>query len=153
MRSRVKLLHTADWHWGLVSWRDSPRSVDRNPEIRSALEDIYNHAFSERPDCILIAGDVFNHYVAPSESDAKEIISFMIELSKIAPIVMVLGNHDWRGLSTYNLFSLDWGYTSFPLFLLRGGPFRGYRWVEGLLLPLFPVEKPFEKLYLWRASG
>lgn len=114
--------------------------MDRNPEIRSALEDIYNHAFSERPDCILIAGDVFNHYVAPSESDAKEIISFMIELSKIAPIVMVLGNHDWRGLSTYNLFSSRLGiYILSSLSSPEEGPLENIDGLRVFCFPYFPL--------------
>ncbi len=101
----MKLLHTADWHWGAKSWRDSSRSIDRNPEIESALKELLDYAYLNKPDCILVGGDVFNYPTAPSESDAKKVLSLVIEFSKIAPVVLVLGNHDWKGLSTYDPFS------------------------------------------------
>lgn len=140
MREAIRLLHTADWHWGLISWRDSPRSVDRNPEIEAALEDIYNYALKGKPNCILIAGDVFNHYLAPSESDAKKVLSFIIELSKIAPVVMVLGNHDWRGLSTYHLFSSRLGiYIFSSLSSPNEGPFEEIDGLRIFCFPYFPL--------------
>jgi len=107
--------------------------VDRNPEIRKALDEIYEYAFSNKPDCILICGDLFNHYVAPSENDAKEVLSRIIEFSKIAPVAIVLGNHDWRGLATYNPFSSRMGI--YILSTLGEEPLEA---IENLRLYYFP---------------
>lgn len=146
MRETLRLLHTADWHWGLVSWRDSPRSIDRNPEIEVALEDIYNYAYIGKPNCVLIAGDVFNHYLAPSESDAKRVLSFVIELSKIAPVVMVLGNHDWRGLSTYHLFSSHLGiHILSSLSSPETGPLEDIDGLRIFCFPYFPLRNFLKK--------
>ncbi len=138
MRETIRLLHTADWHWGLKSWKDSPRSKDRNPEIRSALERLYTYAQKRKPDYILIAGDLFNHYTAPSESDAKEILSFLIDFSRIAPVLVVLGNHDWRGLATYHLFSSRVG-----IYILSslGEPLEAFDGIRIFYFPYFPLRR------------
>ena len=51
MKKKVKILHTADWHLGLVSWR-SRREVDRGEEQKEALEQLTEVAEKEksRPD-------------------------------------------------------------------------------------------------------
>lgn len=90
----LKILHTADWHLGLVSWK-SHREVDRLEEQRECLARLLEVAQRERVDIILHAGDLFHqHYHPPKEAIqlASEVI---LELSRLAPFVWVIGNHDW----------------------------------------------------------
>ncbi|MCS7233121.1 MAG: metallophosphoesterase [Synergistetes bacterium] len=147
MRRSIRLLQTADWHWGRVSWKDSPRAVDRNPEIRRALEEIYDYSYKNKPDCILICGDIFDHYVAPSEIEAKEVLSLIIDFSKIAPVVIVLGNHDWRGLATYHPFSSRMGIHI--LSSLCESPFEEIDGLRIFYFPYFPLRNLLKK---YRAS-
>ena len=52
MKKKIKILHTADWHLGLVSWK-TRREVDRGEEQREALEnqiEQHNHIIMDLYD-------------------------------------------------------------------------------------------------------
>ncbi len=90
----LKILHTADWHLGLVSWK-THREVDRLEEQKECLAKLLEVAQREQVDLILHAGDLFHQHYHPPKEAIQLAAEVILELSRIAPFVWVLGNHDW----------------------------------------------------------
>lgn len=89
----VKILHTADWHVGRAI-----RGRSRADEHRAVLREITTIAEREQVDLIAVAGDIFD-VVAPTAESEEIVYQALLALARIAPIVMVAGNHDnWRRL-------------------------------------------------------
>ena len=88
--SRMKLLHTADWHLG--------KRLDhfsRLEEQKAVMDEICEIADREEVDAVLIAGDLFDH-INPS---IEAIELFYHTLKKLAnegkrPVIGIAGNHD-----------------------------------------------------------
>jgi exonuclease SbcD len=85
-----RILHTADWHLGR---RLEGRS--RHDEQAAVLDEICRIADDERVDVVLIAGDVFDSFVPPAESEAL----FYRTMARLADgarraVVVLAGNHD-----------------------------------------------------------
>jgi len=97
----MKILHTADWHIGLRSWKIE-KETDRKEEIKNSLEQIVEGAKKEKVDLIIIAGDVLHENRNPSADSLSLLMEYLSKFSKIAPTVVVLGNHDWIGLLSYS---------------------------------------------------
>lgn len=107
MKRRVKVLHTADWHLGLVSWK-MLGGVDRQVEQRECLEKMIEQARTERVDVIVHAGDLFHQYHQPPRETIRLAIEALMELKTIAPVVWVIGNHDWYAIDALkNVFPKD----------------------------------------------
>ncbi len=109
----MKILHTADWHAGLISWKNSKRT-ERNDEIEMVLDQILEIAKTEDVDLVLVAGDVVHDRNSPNLRTLEIVLKALKGLSEIAPTVLVLGNHDWEGLLTYgklieNLWVIGFG--------------------------------------------
>ena len=86
----MKILHTADWHIG--------RTLDGNDlhgEQRIVLDQIVEMANEKKPDVIVMAGDLFD-LPSPSADSQHLCHKYIIELGKIAPVVIIPGNHDSR---------------------------------------------------------
>jgi len=86
----MRLLHSADWHIG--------RTLDGNNlhgEQRIVLDQIVEMANEEKPDVIVIAGDLFD-LPSPSADSQNLCHEYIIELGKIAPVLIIPGNHDSR---------------------------------------------------------
>jgi exonuclease SbcD len=84
----MKLLHTSDWHVGKTL-----RGKNRNDEHRDVLAELTRLADERRVDLVLVAGDVFDS-AAPT-ADAENIVyRALLDLSEVAPVVIVSGNHD-----------------------------------------------------------
>jgi len=87
----MKLFHLSDLHIGL-------KLVNRDisEDQRYVFKQIVSYAGEQKPDAILIAGDIYDRSM-PS-ADAVELFdSFLCELSGAAPnaeIMMISGNHD-----------------------------------------------------------
>jgi len=86
----MRILHTADWHLGR---RIEGRS--RHDEQAAALDEICRIAEEERADAVLIAGDVFDTYQPPTESENL----FYTTLTRLADggrraVIVIAGNHD-----------------------------------------------------------
>lgn len=90
----LKILHTADWHLGLVSWR-SHREVDRFEEQKECLERLVRTAKEERVDLVIHAGDLFHQYYHPPKEAIRLAADTIMGLLEVAPFVWVIGNHDW----------------------------------------------------------
>ncbi|MBI1886624.1 MAG: exonuclease SbcCD subunit D C-terminal domain-containing protein [Chloroflexi bacterium] len=85
----MRFLHTSDWHIGKTL-----RNLRRDGEFRGALEEVLTIARTERVDCLLVAGDVFDSAVPPPEAE-RIAFDFFRELAGAGiPAVIVGGNHD-----------------------------------------------------------
>ncbi|HHH54672.1 MAG TPA: exonuclease subunit SbcD [Bacteroidetes bacterium] len=86
----MKILHTADWHLG-----KKLEGYSRLPEQKDVLDEICKIAQEEKPDAILISGDVYDTYNPPIE--AVELFYKTVKsLSRNAsiPVFVIAGNHD-----------------------------------------------------------
>lgn len=84
----VRILHTSDWHVGRRI-----RGRDRSEEHRAVLAELVGYADSKDVDLTLVAGDVFD--TASPTAAAEEIVwKTLLDLSDIAPVLVVAGNHD-----------------------------------------------------------
>lgn len=85
-----KILHTADWHLGR-----SLNNFDLLEDQAHVLQQIVDYAAAERPDVVILAGDIFDRSVAPVSAVklfgevARQIVS---DLG--IPLVAIAGNHD-----------------------------------------------------------
>ena len=88
-RENMRILHTSDLHLG-KRIHETPLGDDQ----RHMLDEIARIASEERPDALVIAGDVFDRAV-PSEEAVTMFGEFLDEVSGIVPDVLVIaGNHD-----------------------------------------------------------
>lgn len=87
----MKFIHTADWHLGKLFYgtylTDEQAWILRNQFLPLVDE--------ERPDVILLAGDVYDRSVPPAE--AVELFDEMVSeicLARKIPFLVISGNHD-----------------------------------------------------------
>jgi len=82
----MKILHIADVHW---------RGLTRHDEYRESFEDLFNQARELQPDAFAIAGDIVH---SKTQGISPELIDclnwWFTEMSRIAPVHVMLGNHD-----------------------------------------------------------
>lgn len=87
----MKIIHTADWHLG-----DSFHGYDRTQEHEHFLDWLKTVILAERPDVLLMAGDVFDN-ANPSAGAEQMFYSFLAQataLHKGLRIIITAGNHD-----------------------------------------------------------
>lgn len=86
----MRILHTSDWHLGRTLHKESLAEAQRD-----AMRQIQHIATEEDVDLVVVSGDVFDHTMPPAE--ALEILeASLVELLKVAPVVLTAGNHDSR---------------------------------------------------------
>ncbi len=86
----MKFLHTADWHLGKLV--HGVYMTEDQEEILARFIDI---AASEKPDAIIIAGDLYDRSVPPA--DAVNLLNktlYQLNVEMNIPIVAISGNHD-----------------------------------------------------------
>ncbi|MGL5042319.1 MAG: exonuclease SbcCD subunit D [Culicoidibacterales bacterium] len=125
----MKLLHTADWHLGKIV-----NGVSMLDEQRYILRQIIEIAKQEEVDGIIIAGDLYDKSVPPTEA-VKLLNDTLYELNVLRkiPIFAISGNHDsaerlsfgtaWyeqnnlylAGKLTYDIMPVEWGDAQFWL--------------------------------------
>lgn len=85
----MKLLHTSDWHVGKVL-----KGHSRQDEQIAALAAVVAVARDERPDLVIVAGDLFDT-AAPSPDATKIVTRALSALHGTgAEVVVIAGNHD-----------------------------------------------------------
>ncbi len=90
----MRLLHTSDWHLG-----QSLHDFDRTYEHQQFLDWLLALIATERPDVLLIAGDVFDN-ANPSAGAQHQLYRFLTAARERMPhlsIVIIAGNHDSPG--------------------------------------------------------
>src|SRR5882724_3278792 len=85
----VKILHTSDWHVGKVL-----KGHARLDEHIKVLFDIVEIAREERPDLVIVAGDLFD--TAAPTPDAKRVVTRALSALRAtgAFVIAIGGNHD-----------------------------------------------------------
>lgn len=84
----MRLLHTSDWHLGR-----GLLGVDLHEAQEGVLAQIVTAARVEEVDAVLISGDIFDRAVPPVAS-VRLWSRILGELSALAPVVVIPGNHD-----------------------------------------------------------
>jgi len=97
VKTSLKILHTADWHLGLVSWQRLA-GIDRGEEQREALEQMITVAHEEKVDLVVHSGDLFHQYNRPPRNAIAMAVEAIMRFRSIAPFVWVVGNHDWYAM-------------------------------------------------------
>ncbi len=88
----MKLLHTADLHLGQILYQH----YDRGDEHAAIFDQLTEIALRERPDALLVCGDVFD-IQQPSARVWREFNDRFVALRRAVPdmqIVITAGNHD-----------------------------------------------------------
>ncbi|WUH97770.1 exonuclease SbcCD subunit D [Spirillospora sp. NBC_00431] len=89
----MKLLHMSDSHIGGTVTAGTGRGHSRYSDFAAVLTEIVGIAGDVQPDLIVHTGDVFDRHV-PSPEDFELAVRALVELSAIAPTVVIRGNHD-----------------------------------------------------------
>lgn len=86
----MKFIHTADWHIGKIV-----NEFSMIEDQRFILNELIKLIEDEKPDALLIAGDLYDRSVPPAEAvDLLDgVLSTIINKLKV-PIIAVAGNHD-----------------------------------------------------------
>lgn len=86
----MKLIHTADWHLGKLV-----QGVYMTGDQRYVLDQLLEAVRQEQPDAVIIAGDLYDRAVPPTE--AVELLDRVLEELVIGlntPVLAISGNHD-----------------------------------------------------------
>ena len=85
----MRILHTSDWHVGKVL-----KGQSRMGEHVAVLHQVVEIARAERPDLVLVAGDLFDT-AAPSPDATRVVTRALSALRGTgAQVVAIAGNHD-----------------------------------------------------------
>lgn len=84
----MKFIHIADLHFGKLF-----HGLSLLEDQKVWAEKCLTLAAEERPDAVLIAGDVYDR-CAPADDAVKALSDFLTALAKLCPVMVVAGNHD-----------------------------------------------------------
>jgi exonuclease SbcD len=86
----MKFFHTADWHLGKLV-----QSVYLTDDQRYVLQDFIKEIEEEKPDAVIIAGDLYDRGVPPTEAVTllDEVLETIV-LKLKTPVLAIGGNHD-----------------------------------------------------------
>ncbi|KAB2337682.1 exonuclease SbcCD subunit D [Cytobacillus depressus] len=86
----MKFIHTADWHLGKLV-----HGIYMTEDQRHFLKQFVELIAEEKPDAVVIAGDLYDRSVPPTEAvELLNDILFKINVELKTPIVAIGGNHD-----------------------------------------------------------
>lgn len=86
----MKILHTGDWHLGKIV-----NQVYMTEDQEYILEELCKILDEEKPDVIIISGDIYDRAVPPVEAvELLDNVLSKILLEKHVPIIATAGNHD-----------------------------------------------------------
>lgn len=87
---RMKWFHTADWHLGKLV-----QSVYMTEDQQFVLEQLLRDIETEKPDAVIVAGDLYDRAVPPTEAvQLLDRVLKTIVLDLQTPVLAVSGNHD-----------------------------------------------------------
>jgi len=70
------------------------RKLHRFVEYRQVFKNLYKQLKDLKPDAIFIGGDVVHGKLDTSPEEVRMVANFFLELCKIAPTIVIPGNHD-----------------------------------------------------------
>ena len=86
----LKFIHTADWHLGKLV-----HGIYMTNDQREALNQFVKLVEEEKPDAIVIAGDLYDRSVPPTEAvELLDEMLYKLNVELNTPIVAISGNHD-----------------------------------------------------------
>ncbi|MGN1400629.1 MAG: exonuclease SbcCD subunit D [Bacillus sp. (in: firmicutes)] len=86
----MKFIHTADWHLGKIV-----HGIHMTENQRHMLQDFLRIVEEEKPDAVVIAGDLYDRSVPPTEAvELLDDILFKINIGLKTPVIAITGNHD-----------------------------------------------------------
>lgn len=89
----MKLFHTADWHLGKLV-----QGVYMTEDQRYILEQFVQAVEAEKPDAVIVAGDLYDRAVPPTEAvHLLDEVFEKIVLQLKTPVLAIAGNHDSPG--------------------------------------------------------
>ena len=91
MLSKMKVIHTSDWHIGQTLYQYS-----RDEEHKYFFNQLKNIVLEEKPDALIVSGDIF-HASTPSVMAQRLYYHALVELSRLyddLQIIVTAGNHD-----------------------------------------------------------
>lgn len=86
----MKFFHTADWHLGKLV-----QGVYMTEDQEYVLKQFINFIKEEKPDAVIIAGDLYDRAVPPTE--AVQLLNHVLDeivLELNTPVLAIAGNHD-----------------------------------------------------------
>ena len=86
----MKIIHTADWHLGKIIY-----SNYMTEDQKYILNNFINYLSQNKPDVLIIAGDLYDRAVPPSEAVNllnKTLSKIVLEMK--IPTLIISGNHD-----------------------------------------------------------
>ncbi|GIN56908.1 exonuclease SbcCD subunit D [Lederbergia ruris] len=86
----MKIFHTADWHLGKLV-----QGVYMTEDQRFVLQQFIQDIEKEQPDVVIVAGDLYDRAVPPTEAVQllDEVLETIVLKLKI-PVLAIAGNHD-----------------------------------------------------------
>jgi len=99
MKKISKICHIADVH--------IPKSPTRHGEIRQVFDNLYKSLKKNKPDRIVVVGDLFHDYIDIQPEAAILAAEFLNNLAKIAPVRITRGNHDIRKKALKRIDSIE----------------------------------------------
>ena len=96
----MKILHTADWHLGSFRGPEENGVNLRSKDTLNCLQEMIRVAKTEKPDLVLVSGDIFHKAEVWQGRSHKEVLqarSIILELSECSKKVVVMRgtpNHD-----------------------------------------------------------
>lgn len=86
----MKFIHTGDWHLGKLV-----HGMYMTEDQREVLKQFVDLVAEEKPDAVVIAGDLYDRSVPPTEAvELLDEVLFKINVQLNTPIVAISGNHD-----------------------------------------------------------
>ena len=86
----MKFIHTADWHLGKLV-----QGVYMTEDQRHVLQQLIAAVEEEKPDAVIIAGDLYDRGVPPTEAvDLLDETLERIVVELRTPVLAIAGNHD-----------------------------------------------------------
>ncbi len=96
MSDPIRVLHFADTHIGMENYgRTDPQTglSSRVTDFLRRLDDICQYAEQHEADLVIFAGDAFKTR-QPNPTYQREFAHRIRDLSRLAPVVLLVGNHD-----------------------------------------------------------
>lgn len=86
----LKIFHTADWHLGKIV-----QGIYMTEDQAYVLDQFVSEVEQEKPDVVIIAGDLYDRAVPPTEAvDLLNNILEQLVLKLKVPVLAIAGNHD-----------------------------------------------------------
>ena len=95
LQGQKKSLVVTDMHIGFESSMEANEiHIGRNSTVRDAVSELAGMIRAEKPDCIILLGDIKSSIRTISRQEWDDVPLFFEELQKLCDVILVPGNHD-----------------------------------------------------------